>query len=261
MRIIDAPVLDPNARLVDVLPELLRSKCRCGVVASEGHVKGYLSLMNIVRRIVMEWKHGVEPHAAIEMLQVRNIHPHTVPVVHKSVEPEHLLVDMLMHDSDIALVEDNNSYIVNTVLDVAYELRRMLYGLSVSSTVASQAWWAVHPHVSVRDALIHLAMLPTWRLAVVAPDNSVVGVFSATDFFKVLLEGGRPYDMQLQDFLPESTPIVADADQSLVDILYIMRRYNIQMMPVIEGLAGFKGVVLAHDIARLAAIQTLGGRG
>ncbi len=259
MKILEAPVVDPNAKLADVLPDILRSKCRCAIVVKASEVKGYISLMNIVRRVVIEWSRGVDPHLVLEKLKVGNIHAHPAPIVSAESDTKHVLMDMLIHDSDIALIKQGDAYRVNTLVELAYEMRRHLYGVTVEATVASQSWWAVQPSKRVREAVIHLSMLPTWRLVVIAPDNSIVGVFSATDFFRIVLEGSRPYDKPLQDFLPESTPIVADTDQSLVDTIYIMKQYNIQLMPVVEGLTGFKGVVLAHDIARLAAIRAMGG--
>ena len=152
---------------------------------------------------------------------------------------------------------DGDKYTVYTVLDALNDLVELLRGDHVGSVISSQSWWVAHPDTSVRDAFLQTSVLPTWRLIVIESDGSIRGIFSATDFLKAILRGEKPYTEPISSFISTTTPKSVDYDEALITAVKIMTLHNIYIMPVARGEKGFAGVVLAHDIGRLAAIRSL----
>ncbi len=247
-----APLVSPDAKLAEVIPVMLGNRCRC-LMVGKGRVEATISLMQVVRRIAREWMRGKNPDVVIRETRVGDLKLYP-PLTYKGKpEPIDALTEMLTHGVNFVLSESGEIY---TVLDALVETSNVLAGETVASVVASQRWWSIRPDTPIREAFLHVSMLPTWRVVLVDEDGGVAGLFSATDFLKALMEGRVDYESPVYT-LAVKTPYTTDYDESLLTVVRIMHDNDIHIMPVVRGLEGFAGVVHAYDIARLAAIKIL----
>ncbi len=247
-----ASLVPPDTLLSDAIPLMLRNRCRCLMVGRE-RVEATVSLMQIVRRLAREWMKGRPPHEVIREMRIGDLKLHPPLLYPTRLEPIDALIEMLTHNVNFILTGDGEIY---TVLDALVEMTEYLRGEVVGSVVAAQRWWAVSPRLPVREAFLHVSMLPTWRVVLVNEMGGVEGLFSATDFLRALLEGETPYEEPVS-MLATPSPYSADYDESLVTIVRIMYDNDVHVMPVLRGIEGFTGVTHAYDIARLAAIKVL----
>ena len=249
-----APVTTPDAKLVDALHEMLKSRCRCALVEQDGRPIGILSLMPLVRRLALEWMYaGIPPHEALEKIRVSELRLYPPLVFEEKPEAVKALIDMVTYGLNAIIVGGSSIY---TILDALMESLHVLRGEVVRSVLAAQSWWSTKPNVSVRDAFLQVSMLPTWRLVLVDEYGAVVGIFSATDFLDAILRGDYDYEKPALSIATKA-PRTADVDESLVTVIRIMAEHNIHFMPVVSGIEGFAGVAHAFDIARLTVIKLL----
>ena len=254
-----APLVERGESLEAALRRMLGSRCRCAVVEEDGRPIGILSMMQLVRRLALEWLlSGTPPHESLRRLHVADIRLHAPIVFDEKPEPIRALIEMLTHGLNFVIV---GRYTVYTVLDALMDSLQYLRGEIVSDVVATQKWWSALPSTSVRDAFLQVSMLPTWRLVLVDRYGGVQGIFSATDFLRAVLSGDVSYDEPASK-IATRTPRTVDVEESLATTVRIMAEYDIHIMPVVRGVEGFIGVVHAYDIARLVAINILmRGRG
>ena len=249
-----APIASRDDRLDTVVRKMLGSRCRCAVVEEEGHPIGVVSMMQVVRRLALEWmESGIPPHEAIRKLRVADIKMYPPLLFEEKPEPIHAMIEMLTHGINFVIV---GRYSVYTVLDALMDSLEALRGYEAGSVLGAQRWWSTLPSTPLRDAFLQVSVLPTWRLVLVDRYGTVHGVFSATDFLHAVLEGSVSYDEPVSKIATRA-PRVADADEALPTIVRIMAEYDIYIMPVVRGVEGFIGVIHAFDIARLAAINIL----
>ena len=249
-----APLVERSESLEAALRRMLGSRCRCAVVTDGEKPIGVLSMMQLVRRLALEWLlSGTPPHEALRALRVGDIRVHAPIIFEEKPEPIRALIEMLTHGTNFVIV---GRYGVYTVLDALMDTLHALRGEVVGGVVAAQRWWSALPSTPVREAFLQVSMLPTWRLVLVDRYGGVHGIFSATDFLRAVLEGEIGYEEPVSK-IATKTPRTVDAEESLATTVRIMAEYDIHIMPVVRGVEGFIGVVHAFDIARLAAINIL----
>ena len=253
-----APVVSTTSRLSDALRDMLRSRCRCAIVADDGKPVGILSLMQLVRRLALEWMRAdTPPHEALENIKVSDLRIYPPLLFEEKPDTVPALIEMVTYGINAIIVGKNTVY---TVLDALMESLHALRGEVVRSVLAAQSWWAARPNITVREAFLQVSMLPTWRLVLVDEYGAVLGIFSATDFLEAILKGDTDYEKPASS-IASRVPRTADVDESLVTVVRIMAEHDIHFMPVVSGEEGFVGVAHAFDIARLAAIKMLKKRG
>ncbi len=253
-----APLVEPGETLEAALRRMLGSRCRCAVVIDGEKPVGVLSMMQLVRRLALEWLlSGTPPHESLSSLHVRDIRLHPPIIFEEKPEPIRALIEMLTHGTNFVIV---GHYSVYTVLDALMDSLYALRGEIVGDVVAAQKWWSTLPSTPLREAFLQVSMLPTWRLVLADRYGGVHGIFSATDFLRAILEGEVSYEEPVSK-IATKTPRTVDVEESLATTVRIMAEYDIHIMPVVRGVEGFIGVVHAFDIARLAAINILGRGG
>ncbi len=250
-----APIVEQDAHLSEALPSMLRSRCRCAIVMGpDGRPAGILSLMQLVRRLALEWMRAdIPPHEAIESLRVSDLRLYPPLIFDEKPDAIAALMDMVTYGINAVVVGKDTVY---TILDALMESLHVLRGEVVRSVLAAQSWWAARPNITVRDAFLQVSMLPTWRLVLVDEYRAVIGIFSATDLLESVLKGEQDYGKPVVS-IASRTPRTADVEESLATIVRIMAEQDIHFMPVVSGEEGFVGVAHAFDIARLAAIKML----
>ena len=249
-----APFVNAEMKLSDALKDMLKSRCRCAIITDGSRPLGILSLMQLVRRLALEWmRAGTPPHEALEYIRVSDLRVYPPLLFEEKPDTVPALIEMVTYGINAVIIGKETVY---TILDALMESLHALRGEVVRSVLAAQSWWAARPNITVREAFLQVSMLPTWRLVLVDEYGAVNGIFSATDFLEAILRGTIDYEKPASS-IASRVPRTADADESLVTVVRIMAEHDIHFMPVVSGEEGFIGVAHAFDIARLAAIKML----
>jgi CBS domain-containing protein len=111
---------------------------------------------------------------------------------------------------------------------------------------------AVDPDLTVTAAASLIAKR-TEQCLVVAKDDLVVGIVTATDMIeKVIAVGANPTEVLLRDIM--STPVITVTTKATVtEAAQIMSDYGVRKLPVIDESGELAGVITSLELARWVA--------
>lgn len=124
-------------------------------------------------------------------------------------------------------------------------LGKMLY-LKAGDLASTNEKPAISPSASVKDVLIEISKNRLGAVAVVNPENHVVGVITDGDIRRMLENNGSIVGLKAEDIMGR-LPKSIQYDSLAVDALHIIKENNITQLLVLEQNTYF-GIIHLHDL-------------